>query len=813
MTSENQRYDDWGEASPSFDEINEFYIKNKESVDSCNEAQTRLDLIDRILKEVFSWKHGQIIVEDPQNGPRKGRVDYVLKSGDTTILVEAKRVSSEFPKYTKRTNFKLNGSVLGSGDIQDAIEQVRSYGPEKDADVLVVTNGIAWCIFSGSDSLDGYGHLLFPFEDMTHAESLFDLLATSKVEGGSLDLINKRLLRTEDRLLSIVNDAGARLERNSLAEHIVPALTEVLYADALFKNKDALKRCFVTTEARSKYDAHLEMHLADAKPTLVQPAPRIRTGKTGGALEKILSSSKEDYAPPVTMIIGPVGAGKSTYLKHFETVIAEKMLAEGGTHWIYIDFEEMGRGGNPREFMYSSLLRYLGSNHFDSDTFNERVVEPAYEAEINSLLRGPLARISSDEGAVNKHVSKLIMEDYQKVEPYVDKLMLQLRKNHLCVLVLDNVDLYEDEELEASVFAEGLALSKRLLLHVLVSIRDTTFVKHKTDATFDAYELRKFWLDPPPFKAVLASRLTYAKKVLKGKRITLALSNSMSLDIPDLSVFFDLVQRSILDGRTGDYIAQYSDLNIRKGIEIITNFLTSGHIQADRAVENYIKASTSYYFPFHEIFKGTMLGQWKYYKEGRADCINIFDSRLGHRSLSLLRLQIITFLHQRAKVAEMLHVSILDCFSLFSKIGASLEQVIICCKDLQKYRLIRTSDALEVSEQSDILLTRCGGYYQCGLSEVFAYAEACLMDTAIYDADAWESLTQLTHRIERKTSLLSRLEQRVERLKLFFDYLEESEKNILTGNVSGFGLDVIGKIRERAEAEANRAVMSVRRRS
>jgi hypothetical protein len=188
--------------------------------------------------------------------------------------------------------------------------------------------------------------------------------------------------RTEDRLLSIIFDADGRVDRNSLADHILPALNNALYADALISNPGSLEKCFVATEGRTKFDSYLEMHLADPKPTIIQPAKRIRKGKSHDHLDEIIEQSTSSHAPPVTLIIGPVGAGKTTYLKHFELISGRHLLDSLSAHWINIDFEEMGRTGNPRAFLYEKLRTYLTQDHPTNPTDYKHTVSPAYPDEI-----------------------------------------------------------------------------------------------------------------------------------------------------------------------------------------------------------------------------------------------------------------------------------------------------------------------------------------------------------------------------------------------------------------------------------------------
>jgi hypothetical protein len=434
------------------------------------------------------------------------------------------------------------------------------------------------------------------------------------------------------------------------------------------------------------------------------------------------------------------------------------------------------------------------------------IIKPAYQSEIEGLARGPLALLKNDKVEFDRQVSQHINSEFAQVEPFVDKLFRYISTTAVCIIVMDNVDLYEDDLLETTVFSEGLAISKRIYCNVIVSLRDKTFVRHRTDSSFDAYELRKLWLDPPPFRAVLSSRLTYSKTILKNIPAQVALSNGMTLKVDDLSVFFDIVQKSTLKGEAGRFIEFISDQNIRHGLTLITNLLTSGHIQADRAISNYIKGNTDYYFPFHEIFKGTMLAQWKHYKEDRSECVNLFDSRLGVHNLQLFRIHILNYLMFNAKNKDTLEVPVEECISSFSRISASEKNVLETLIFLQKHALLRSDTAEEVSLESKVTATRSGGFYAKNLSHKFPYIEACMLDTAIDNEEVWNELSEITIKIESEFKITSRMKLRYDRMDIFTKYLEGIEQEIFNTFPEFSKICVFPELRNDVMAEVDNAV-------
>lgn len=803
---------DWGEISEIYEQINkEAFSKTLENE---SEAQTRFDVIDRIIKDVLQWQHGQISVEQHTTGARNGYIDYVLSAGGQKIIIEAKKVGASFPSPTRKRKLKLTGAVLGNGEINEALLQAEDYAKSISADVVAATNGNCWCFYPCSTNIDRdsvYATLLFPFKRIEDAEYLFNLFACENVEDNSLSELNiSPPFDVVNKLANILPDSDAKIGRNTIADYIMPAVDKAILSEALFENEEALEKCYVTTDNRTKYDTTLNMHFSGYKPELILPAKKIKKGKSNDEFQKHVKISKSGLTPPVTLIIGSVGSGKSTYLKHFELIKGKELLKKQKAHWIYIDLEKLGKTGNPRNFIYQSILDYLLEEHPDNPTDFKSVVEPAYEADVRAMARGPYGRLfSRNKDEFLKKIDELIDKEFKLVEPYVDKILRYLVKEHLCVIVIDNVDLYEDDKLETTVFSEAISISKKNKCNILVSIRDTTYIRHRNDSIFNAYELKRFWIEAPSFKEILSKRLNYAKKVLEGVSAEIELPNGALLQVGDLSIFFNIVQKSLLNEKNGQLLEYLSDRNPRKGISYVQNFLSSAHIQANKAIQNYVQGEASFIFPYHEVFKGCMLSQWKYYKEKNSDAINVYDSGFASKNLQLLRLQLLNLLYQYSKTENSTEVDsevILEYISMF---GVSKDKVRDLISNLIKNQLIFSNNEQLNNPLYSLSLT--GGYYLKILCNKMVYIESVLFDTNILDLDSYKILSNQTLAIEQEYNITDRLILRKERIETFMNYLLMIEDSGTKDNAKLSHLRVVERIQGLVINECNNAIKKSQR--
>lgn len=749
---------------------------------SASEAETRFQVIDQILMEVLGWPREQISVEDRivEDG-KTTYADYKLATHSTTIVVEAKRAGAAFELPTRKRLLKLGG-VLSEGEVGAAIRQARDYARGLAIPFSVVTNGNAWLAFAAvrTDGVrfeDTDAHIFRTLDDVRERfVEFWELLSYERVLEGNIGnvLLGRSLTDVEHRnLRQVLSEPNFRLGRNSLYEHIEPAVAAALSDEALLESPDALEACYVKTGERVKFDSRLRMYLSDPMPPLGQPATRLRTRKQVEKLEDHISS--ESGLRRFIVLLGPVGAGKTTFLHYTRKVSAAASIA-GKVMWLLVDFKKATEEDSPREFILRELLALIEADSEFGLGDWAKGIRPAYRRVIEDLRRGPLHLLAEDDPKeFNRHVANLITKEREEIQPYVERVLQHAGTIRPGYLVIDNVDQIENLDRQGAIFVEAQALARRIGVSVIMSLRESTYLKHRARAVFDAFQFDVFYLDAPNVQPVLSHRFAYAKRVLSGKATELKTEKGIRLVVPDLGQFFEIVAKSLLSDDTGHMLEALAGGNIRRGLTLVREFLSSGHVNADHAMAAFLKQG-DYYFPRHEVLRGAVLGQMKYFSDKTSLVPNIYDAKLGSRRLQLLRLKVVERLLRGAADSGFEGLSVEEIVGTLSRFGLAETDAMKVVSDLAAGDLIRTTDGLDVKLESQVFPTRLAGYTVRVLCRMFVYNEFCLIDTLVHDDAAWEDLRERTLDIESTTPVVERIELRIDRVKAFIDYLLAGEE-------------------------------------
>jgi KAP-like P-loop domain-containing protein len=743
-----------------------------------NEANTRARVIDSILTRVLGWRDEDMQREERVSEDKQTTfADYLITTASTFVIVEAKKAGAAFVLPTRITSARLGG-ILSKGEIGDAIRQARDYCRKRSAQFAVVTNGSAWIVFpamrtDGVSFEDTQARVFRNLEDINEKRfvEFWETLSRQRVIEGNLEIELLGLGKSEGgrRPLSLLKEPEYKLGRNSLYQFIELAVTKALTDEGLNSDPDALRYCYVESSERLKFDSRLKMYLSDIKPPLGRAAVRVKTRKSRAYLKDTIAASVS--APPrFLLLLGPVGAGKSTFLNFTRRVSATNVIS-GKILWLVIDFKKATERDDPRHFIYTNLLSLIEHDkEFQLGDWKQSIL-PSYTEAIDALARGPLFLVKQhDSTAFDKHVSDMIMAERERVEPYVDAIIRNALLQRPGFLIVDNVDQIEDEKVQNSIFSETQAAAQRMGLNVIMSLRDSTYIKRRNAPAFDAFQVESLYVDPPNVLPVLSRRFQYAKELLSGVPADLMLSNGMRLRTHDVGLFFEIVAQSLLAEDAGFMFNVLSGGDIRRALSLTREFLSSGHTTADIALHNYV-SDKSFRFAIHEIFKGATLGHRKFFREEESLLPNIFSAKLGRSALELLKLRIIHFFVTQAQAASFEGYSAEEFVAELHKAGIAESDVEATICVLMDKKVLRTSDGAPYSLASRLLPTRLAGYMLNDLGKKFSYLEMCMLDAIIYDDVTWQRIVELTATIQRGRDPLDTIRPRIDRVRVFLKYL------------------------------------------
>jgi hypothetical protein len=748
-----------------------------------NEAETRLKVINHIIYDVLGWTHADVKPEErvSEDGATTW-ADYVLRTGMTAIVVEAKKAGAAFDNVPNIRRALLS-SKLVSGSLGEAIIQARDYARKLSIPFAAVTNGNSWVIFPATrtDQVPFKDSSAIIFSNLKSAleddyTDFFELISRDATINGSLE--NELLGRIENqieerRLNRFFTTSFSRISRHSLFTLIEDAVTTAFTEDVISEDPDLLNKCYVRTPERIRFDSRIRMHIA--KRTAVTARTPMRPLKPGSSnpIEDVVTSAAGRARPVAILVLGTVGAGKTTFLTHTRSIGAkshfEPTPGKPYPHWMYIDFRQYSPSQFPIDYIFDKLKDHINNDPFLSDY--EQCIKNAYKKDIEALFKGPLFLLGNDQSERSRRISSLLMDDYEKAQPYVEKIIGYASRTSAVFLVIDNVDQFEDEAVQSKIFADAMALGQRLRTNLICAMRESTFLRHRNTPVFDAFDFDPIAIDPPQVQAVLSKRFFLAKQLLEGRSANFTAENGAQMTISNLAVVIDVVQASVLGTEIGNLIEVLATSDIRLALRMTREFLQSGWTAPGKALRIY-EAQGHYMMPRHEALRAIMIGNQQVYAEEYSVIGNPFDSRLAKTEAQLLRLYVLTAAVNLSSKASFKYLEGNDIKKALRHIGFGDKITQSILDDLCVQRWIHTLSHTKPTFEANYVVSRLGGYIVRHFITEMMFLENVMMDTFIADRNEWEALRQLTTDIYAQRDTILKIRVRRERVTRFFQYMK-----------------------------------------
>lgn len=347
-------------------------------------------------------------------------------------------------------------------------------------------------------------------------ETLRSFVNKSVLDGRAIQMADQLAYRRLHAIAPIMGGQRAMSDQigvNEFAQALFPTLATYFAADATETPDDVIDRAYVSSDEIGHYEGILQTYLKDRTKKLagnaVQTIETSKAAASGITTEVSKFSSNPKFFSRVQLIIGAVGAGKSTFSRRFYRKLLPPEL-RSKTRWSFLNFnsrppEGMSLSDWICDQFIESFIQYNREDLFDADT-----QEKIFSVQLRRFDNGPAQRLKSvDRSAYERERYELLkglVSNYQEFVQAIARYYGGDRGLGI-VAVFDNVDKRSrDEQLEIFSAAQWFRdLTKSL---ILINLRDTTFEAHKNEPPLDAFSNAiNFYIRPPRFSQVIRKRL------------------------------------------------------------------------------------------------------------------------------------------------------------------------------------------------------------------------------------------------------------------------------------------------------------------
>jgi len=797
------------------------------------EADTRSQVIDRILVEVCGWPAPDILRE---RHVERGYMDYCLKIRDTPyVAVEAKRegIPFIFPIGSTTKRLKLSGVVSTHADIREAITQVRGYCDDQGIRYAVATNGYAWIIFrairEGLPWRDGMARIFPTLEYIIqNFMEFWNLLSYDALLTGSLDTefgSPRRPARELHRVVDRLFNADQPLQRNRLHAQLHPLIKAIFEDIADQDAPEILQSCYVHSASLRIVVQDLSFVITDSIPRFLrdQGAEPIRQGAAdAGAFATAISSAIASPSGQLFLLLGGIGAGKTTFLKRYQRTVGHGVLS-ASTIWFHVDF--LAAILDPRDmeaFVWRTILDQLRSRYKTPHLETRRNIKRVFSDEIAALQETALSGLRPESPEYDRALSPYLQKWQETLSEYVPRLLrlCKPRQDISVVIFIDNVDQLSPSY-QAQVFMLAQRVTRLIGSVTVVALREESYYTASVQKTFTAYTNRKFHIASPQFRKLIVNRLRFAREYLTTgqEALPFAIPGGITIDATAISDFLEIVEYSIFERNRN--IALFIEAicfgNMRMALNLFTTFLASGATDVDKMLRIH-RRDGAYFVAFHEFVKSIMLGDRRFYREAHSPVLNLFDCGSEKNSSHFTAVRILRMLlGHRGEVSRegQGYTDLNRIISAFEDIFDDREDVLRTLERLLVKQLIEanTRSTESLAGATHVRITSAGWYYLRSLVRSFPYLDLVLQDTPINDSGIERDLRDSVHRVDnladREEEKLARMEIRFDRVGQYLDYLHE-EENIeidrfsLTGRNTVITDPIVPGIRDEYERQRTR---------
>ena len=718
------------------------------SVGERNEAQTRFDVIDTVLRSVLEWPSELIHVEQHATD---GYTDYELQDAGTLAIVEAKREGISFSlPLDGQSGLCAIAPLLAdrsNADLKAAMEQVMRYASHRGAAPCVVTNGHQWVAFLGSRN-DGVAPLVgkalvYPSLSAIRANfvNFYNSLSHDGIRAKKIFATLSIGTAAPPPPLSASIQSYPGVQRRNPMQTNLQIMGEVMLEDMPQEEEYSdlfLQECYATSGALSSY-AEISRELLTSRSAAmlsemgaVEEPATTRKGVNPALSDEALSAAAS-HRPIV--LLGGVGSGKSTFIQHLVRVDARSVFQDAIA--ITVDYGRGATFDTPSGYAIERIRTVLLED-YDIDVDEASFVEDIYRRDLERFDRsvdGQLRAVDEREYLLRRigFLRGMLDNTSEHLKRAIDRITKSRRRQ--IVIFLDNVD-QRDHEDQNKVFLAANELAASWNATVFVTLRPETYYESQRYGAISGYHPRVFAIAPPRTDVMLQKRVDFALKVLAGGGDVRTSGGGLTLESESLELFLRVLEANFT--RNKPLLALIDNLaggNMRRALSFVTQFVGSGHVDTAKIVGVEKREPGEYFIPIHEFLRSLMYGDNEFYDPQTSPIANLFAlDRPEHRNHFLLPLTLEYILSRGDAKDSSGYVEVVDVYRHLQGLGFALEAVSFSLNYLARFRLIEAplSD-FDVAHADRARITTVGAYTLKNLPMLFTYCDAVLVDTPIME--------------------------------------------------------------------------------
>ncbi len=544
--------------------------------------------------------------------------------------------------------------------------------------------------------------------------------------------------------------------------------------------EEFLQECYSESGALSQYALVSKGIMQSRYSVLYQesvgePVMSPATTKTGVDPELVVDS----MARRPILLVGDIGAGKTTFIQHLIRVSAKEILSNAVV--LYVDL-----GVNPtfdtelHTFLAGEIGRQLRDDYgieIDSRNF----IHGVYHVELNRFETGLYADLKlEDLGEFRRQQVRFLEDRVSNVPEHLRRCLEHIRKGHQrqIVIFLDNLD-QRSKEFQQKAFLLGQSLAELWPALVYISLRPETFAQSKSSGAIGAYHIRAFTISPPRIDRVVEKRLRYGKLLLERQGSEL-FTPGIGFPVQDLIDYLDILIDSFSQSdQIREMIENLCGGNVRLALDFIRIFIGSGHVNTKEVLDTY-RSSGSYSIALHHFLNAIIYGDYQHFDASLSEIKNVFDISVPDGKEHFLVPILLAHIDKKGQSDPAYSEGYVDGIGLLDfaqAFGFTTDQIVSALDKCLRFKLIESHDKLGATGENAHVknfyrVTTIGSYYYRRLISTFSYIDAMIVDTPIVDSGYRAAI-----------GTAQSIQERLDRVEKFRAYLDDQWRPLQAGGI------------------------------